>query len=262
MPAAAAAIAHEWNTILLDYIRDQKSEPPIASRAMSIANSAVFEAVNAIDGSYASNIRFPLASANASMPAAAAAAAFDTPVTLFPARKTILETRYAQSIASTPDDSRRTAGIEVRQRAAARILEIRANDGSASTASYTPGTDPGDWQNTPPALLNPLLPQGGQVTPLVLSSNSQFQPEAPKKIDSSNYARNLNEVQQLNAVNNTTRTMEYDRQYHRSGTATVTVTGRSYVRNPRYVARRCRHPVLKHQVPLRTLAPGDRHSKG
>jgi len=41
MPAAAAAIAHEWNTILPDYIRDQKSEPPIASRAMSLADAAI-----------------------------------------------------------------------------------------------------------------------------------------------------------------------------------------------------------------------------
>ncbi|MFN5975501.1 MAG: hypothetical protein ACK48U_13710, partial [Planctomyces sp.] len=29
MPAAAAAVAHEWNAILLDSIRDQKSPPPV-----------------------------------------------------------------------------------------------------------------------------------------------------------------------------------------------------------------------------------------
>ena len=227
MPAAAAAVAHEWNSILLDCIRDQKSAPPIASRAMAITSSAVFEAVNAIDGSYASNVRFPLASATASMPAAAAAAAFNTLLTLFPARKTILETRYAQSIASTPDDSRRTAGIEIGQRAAARILEIRATDGSASTVSYTPGTDPGDWQKTPPALLDPLLPQWGQVTPWVLSSSSQFRPKAPPTLDSSDYARDLNEVQQLGAVNSTTRTPEQTdiAKFWASGPGTATPPG-------------------------------------
>ncbi|MFM8728075.1 MAG: vanadium-dependent haloperoxidase, partial [Planctomycetaceae bacterium] len=146
---------------------------------------------------------------------------------LFPARKTILETRYAQSIASTPDDSRRTAGIEIGQRAAARILEIRATDGSASTVSYTPGTDPGDWQKTPPALLDPLLPQWGQVTPWVLSSSSQFRPEAPPTLDSSDYARDLNEVQQLGAVNSTTRTPEQTdiAKFWASGPGTATPPG-------------------------------------
>jgi len=77
MPAAAAAVAHEWNTILLDCIRDQKSAPPIASRAMAITSAAIFEAVNAIDGSYASNIRFPRAGKRVArvLKAAAAAAA-------------------------------------------------------------------------------------------------------------------------------------------------------------------------------------------
>ncbi|MFO0177905.1 MAG: hypothetical protein ACK55P_11970, partial [Planctomyces sp.] len=124
MPAAAAAVAHEWNAILLDSIRDQKSPPPVASRAMAITSTAVFEAVNAIDGSYVSGIRFPAAAANASMPAAAASAAFNALAALFPARKTVLESRFAQTLASLPDDSRRSSGIEIGQQAAARVLQM------------------------------------------------------------------------------------------------------------------------------------------
>ncbi|MFN9825071.1 MAG: hypothetical protein ACK58J_13060, partial [Planctomyces sp.] len=126
MPAAAAAVAHEWNAILLDSIRDQKSPPPVASRAMAITSTAVFEAVNAIDGSYVSGIRFPAAAANASMPAAAASAAFNALAALFPARKAVLESRFAQTLASLPDDSRRSSGIEIGQQAAARVLQMRS----------------------------------------------------------------------------------------------------------------------------------------
>jgi hypothetical protein len=227
LPAAAATIAHEWNAVLLDCIRDQKSAPPVASRAMAITSTAVFEAVNAIDGSYVSGIRFPAASPNASMPAAAASAAFNALIALFPARKPILETRFAQSLATLPDDGRRMAGIEIGQQAASRVLQIRESDGSSATVPYTPGNTPGDWQLTPPGFLNPLLPQWGQVDTWVLAARDQFRPEAPPKLTSSEYARDLHEVQQLGAANSTIRTTEQAdiARFWASGPGTATPPG-------------------------------------
>jgi hypothetical protein len=227
MPAAAAAVAHEWNAILLDSIRDQKSPPPVASRAMAITSTAVFEAVNAIDGSYVSGIRFPAAAANASMPAAAASAAFNALAALFPARKTVLESRFAQTLASLPDDSRRSSGIEIGQQAAARVLQMRSSDGSADVIPYTPGNGPGSWQKTPPGFLNPLLPQWGEVDTWVLANGSQFRPDAPPKLNSSEYARDLNEVQQLGSVNSTVRSAEQTdiARFWASGPGTATPPG-------------------------------------
>ncbi|HAP08634.1 MAG TPA: hypothetical protein DCR20_12470, partial [Planctomycetaceae bacterium] len=206
MPAAAAAVAHEWNAILLDCIREQKAAPPVASRAMAITSSAVFEAVNAIDRSYVSRVQFPAADPTASMPAAAVSAAWNSLVTLFPARKAVLDARFAASIASLPDDSARAAGIEIGRQASVRLLEIRSTDGADRTVEYVPGSAAGDWQKTPPAFAAPLLPHWGSVQPFVLSSGSQFRPPEPPKLSSSEYARDLNEVQQLGAVNSTVRT--------------------------------------------------------
>ena len=227
MPAAAAAVAHEWNAILLDSIRDQKSPPPVASRAMAITSTAVFEAVNAIDGSYVSGIRFPAAAANASMPAAAASAAFNALAALFPARKTVLESRFAQTLASLPDDSRRSSGIEIGQKAAARVLQLRSSDGSADVIPYTPGNGPGSWQKTPPGFLNPLLPQWGEVDTWVLANGSQFRPDAPPKLTSSEYARDLNEVQQLGSANSAVRSAEQTdiARFWASGPGTATPPG-------------------------------------
>src|SRR5438034_1341313 len=44
----------EWNQALLNEIRSHKTPPPPASRIMAIVQVAVFDAVNAIDGSYSS----------------------------------------------------------------------------------------------------------------------------------------------------------------------------------------------------------------
>ena len=227
MPAAAAAVAHEWNSILLDCIRDQKAAPPIASRAMAITSSAVFEAVNAIDRSYVSRVQFPVADPTASMPAAAVSAAWNSLVTLFPARKAVLDARFAASIASLPDDSTRAAGIEIGRQASVRLLEIRSTDGADRTVEYVPGSAAGDWQKTPPAFAAPLLPHWGSVQPFVLSSGSQFRPPEPPKLSSSEYARDLNEVQQLGAANSTVRTAEQTNiaKFWASGPGTATPPG-------------------------------------
>lgn len=50
----SASTIHYWNDILLDTIRDQKPAPPMASRAMAMVSTAVFDAVNSIDGRYES----------------------------------------------------------------------------------------------------------------------------------------------------------------------------------------------------------------
>ena len=42
----------EWNSILLDSVRAQKTPPPYAARNMAIVHIAIFDAVNAIDGGY------------------------------------------------------------------------------------------------------------------------------------------------------------------------------------------------------------------
>src|SRR5262249_5350673 len=84
----------------------------------------------------------------------------------------------------------------------------RRTDGSDRVVPNTPGTDPGDWQPTPPAFLPALAPQWPDVTPFAMSAGSQFRPAAPPALDSAEYATAFNEVQDLGRAGSTTRTAE------------------------------------------------------
>jgi hypothetical protein len=64
------------------------------------------------------------------------------------------------------------------QTVANAVLNWRSTDGSNAVVPYTPGTDPGAWQPTPPAFLPALAPQWPQVTPFAMTSGSQFRPRS------------------------------------------------------------------------------------
>jgi membrane-associated phospholipid phosphatase len=91
---------------------------------------------------------------------------------------------------------------------AQQILAWRSTDGSAAVVPYTPGTNPGDWQPTPPAFLPALGPQWPQVTPFAMTGGSQFRPPPPPALGSAEYATAFNEVKGLGAANSATRTAE------------------------------------------------------
>src|SRR6185312_1233607 len=99
-------------------------------------------------------------------------------------------------------------GVAVGSEVARQILDWRSTDGSDATVPYTPGTDPGDWQPTPPANLPALAPQWPDVTPFAMTGGSQFRPAAPPALDSAEYTAAFNEVQTLGGADSTARTEE------------------------------------------------------
>src|SRR3954452_4413032 len=76
----------EWNRLALDAIRQTNANLLLASRALAITQAAGYDAVNAIDRSYAPYFAQVRASRGASPEAAAAEAAHDTLAALFPGR--------------------------------------------------------------------------------------------------------------------------------------------------------------------------------
>ena len=49
IPASRADVVLDWNEVLLDAVRVDRSNPPRASRAMAMVHVAIFNAMNAID---------------------------------------------------------------------------------------------------------------------------------------------------------------------------------------------------------------------
>jgi hypothetical protein len=85
------------------------------------------------------------------------------------------------------------------------MLELRDDDGWNAAVSYTPGTQPGDWQPSPPAFAPAFLPGWGQVLPFGLEDASQFRLSAPPALHTGNYANAYDEVRLLGSLNSPLR---------------------------------------------------------
>jgi hypothetical protein len=204
----SADMVLQWNDILLDAIRVDRTPPPQASRAMAIVQAAVYEAVNSIAQVYTPYLVHIPAPPGSSPEAATAEAARDTLVALFPAQQTQLDAQLTASLDQIPDGPAKSGGIEVGRAAAQILLAVRRHDGAAAVVPYTPGTQPGDWQPTAPAYLPALAPQWPNVTPFCMSSGSEHRPQGPPALDSADYLADLQEVRNLGAINSHSRTFE------------------------------------------------------
>jgi membrane-associated phospholipid phosphatase len=174
---------------------------------MAIESLAVFNAVSAIEGTpgYLVSLTAP---EGASAVAATAQAAHDALVQLFPSQKAMFDAQLALSLAAIPDGQSESDGIAAGAQAAAAMIALRADDGWNASVAYTPGTDPGMWQPTPPANLPAAAPQWADLEPFALDSPDQFLPDGPPDLTSRAYARSLLEVRALGAVDSTLRTPE------------------------------------------------------
>jgi membrane-associated phospholipid phosphatase len=204
----SANVVLEWNQMALDAIRQTGTNPLLASRALAITQAAVYDAVNAIDHSYAPYHAQVHASRGASLEAAAAQAAHDTLAALFPTQASTFATALAADLAAIPPGLARQ-GTEIGHEVAQQILTWRSTDGFNAVVPYTPGTDPGEWRPTPPANLPALAPQWALVTPFAMTEGGdQFRPSLPPAPGSAEYVTAFNEVRDLGRVDSLFRSAE------------------------------------------------------
>jgi hypothetical protein len=202
---ARADAVTDWNAIMQATVAVAPSNANLQARWGAIVQLAVFEAVNAIEGDYEPYLGVIDAPEWASPDAAAIAAAHLTLATLRPDRAPALDAFRAASLAAIPDGPEKEAGIIVGEDAALAMLMLRANDGWNAVVPYTPGTDPGDWQPTPPASAPASQPGWGQVTPFGLDEGSQFRLPPPPALHTGLYANDYNEVMLVGRVNSSAR---------------------------------------------------------
>jgi hypothetical protein len=208
LPCAARADAvTDWNEIMQKTVTEAPTNPFYQARWGAIVQLAVFEAVNSIVGDYEPYLGTIVAPPGASSEAAAIAAAHRTLVTLRPGSASALDALRASSLAAIADGPAKDAGIHVGEDAAAAMLAIRADDGSAEAAGlpYIPGNDPGDWRPTPPLNAPAFLPGWGLVTPFGLEEGSQFRAPRPPALHTGRYAMDYNEVKLVGRVDSPSR---------------------------------------------------------
>jgi hypothetical protein len=207
--AAAADPVVQWNRFLLDLQATPGVQPPTVHQTyeLAILHAAIYDGVVSIDRSatpYLTTVHGPR---NASIAAAADAAAHDTLAKLYPGQRASIDQEYAATLASVPGGHRASAGIRVGQLVAAQLLAARTDDGSGGAPMpFQPGTNPGDYQLTPPAFAQPVFTHWALVRPFALRRADQFRPPPPPALTTPKYAAAINEVTTLGAAQGSTRT--------------------------------------------------------
>jgi len=144
----------EWNRTLLAIVRTPGAQPATvhSTRNFAMLHAAIYDAVNNVDPKFSPYlVSLPNVPRSASEFAAADAAAHDVLASLYPAFQVLLDTELQQDLAQLPDNERKAQGVAVGQAVAAQLLAARSADGANVTPpSYVPGTQPGDYQLTPP----------------------------------------------------------------------------------------------------------------
>lgn len=201
----------QWNRTLLVIVRTPGAQPATIhpTRSFAIMHAAIYDAVNSIDKTHTPYL-FDLTgvSQSVSQEAAAAAAAHEVLVALYPGFQAMLDAQLQQSLAQIPDGAGKADGIIVGQTVADIILALRSNDGSnAAPLPYVFGNAPGDYQSTPPNFpKQPQFTHWSQVTPFTLERANQFRPGPPPDLTSERYATVFNQVKSLGIANSTAAT--------------------------------------------------------
>jgi hypothetical protein len=177
--------------------------PCRASRAIAIVHIAMFEALNAIDGSFQSFTGLYEATPRTSKEAAIAQAAHDTLVAMFPSQKTSFDNQLALDLSDIDSGKKKKNGIALGQSAAFSILARRIGDGSETheplvNVEWLTSDQPGKWRQDPISKIPLALgAHWGDVRPFVLQSSSQFRTPPPPAMNSAAYATAYNEVKRL-----------------------------------------------------------------
>ena len=196
---------------MVDALEAAHTPPPPSQRIGAIVQTSVFDTVNGIERRYTPYHVDADAPPGASSAAAAVSAAHEALVALLPSQKTMLDERFADSLAQIggdpeSNDQSVARGLAWGRIVADEILAWRATDGfTAVLPPYVAGTGPGAWQRTPPAFAAPAFRQFATMTPFALTSPSQFLPAGPPPLASARYARDFDEVKAFGSATSTVR---------------------------------------------------------
>jgi PAP2 superfamily protein len=209
LPAQARGdVVTEWNQTTLQAAAAAGLNPQRQHRVAAMVHVAVHDAVNSITPRYEAYAVLVALSAGASIEAAAVQAAYGVLIRLLPSQAATLDAARSASLSKVPDGPAKSAGVEVGEAVADRIVFLRSGDGSDVDGTYAFGSGPGEYQPTPPTFGNPSIPGWRFVTPFVLKRGSQFRTEGPPSLTSDEWAEEFNETKRLGSIGSSDRTPE------------------------------------------------------
>jgi hypothetical protein len=215
---ANADAVSDWNAIAIGRIGAAvPARPaPVGFLDIALVNAAMYDAVQAIVRTHEPyHVQIPGASGSPEV--AAAKAAHDMLVYLFPTQTATIDGMYNQYFIDHPGLSPVDPGVAVGATAAAGIIALRANDGRFPPGAlpFIGNTAVGQWRPTesfqgappaPPSFAAMAAPWVATVTPFTLKSGDQFRASPPPPLDSNQYTKAYNEVKAMGARFNSART--------------------------------------------------------
>jgi len=206
---ARADVVTDWNGYAATALGATAGQTgPVSVLHLAMVHGAMYDAVNAIHRRYQPYLRAPRARRWYSRNTAAATAAYRVLSALLPAQQPALDALYATSLASVPQGRAREGGITVGAATAARMLAAREDDGRFGSFRFPVGTAPGEWQPTPPAMINDPNAWVGKVKPFLLRKSARLRVRGPNPLTSAKYAAEFNEVKTIGSLNSTIRTAD------------------------------------------------------
>jgi hypothetical protein len=210
---ANADVVTDWNTIAVNTVSPERVNNR-QTRDMAMVQAAVFDAMNAIRPFYTPAMVSITAKGYASREAAAAQAAHDVLLALFPAQQANLDAQLAASLSQIPDDDEhghrpKYEGIVTGQIAAAAVLYARQNDHAFDIVPFTPSSGDGEYQfTTNCTATNISVPGWGNVTPFTVPDPDYFPTATKPDVNDPEWLAALEEVRAYGASNSSVRTAE------------------------------------------------------
>jgi hypothetical protein len=201
---ARADVVTEWNEVAVARLVAARQLPPDGARAMAMMHVAMFDAINAVQPRYTPYAFKGKAPAGASAEAAGAAAARTVLLKLYSDQSGAIDKAYAASLASIPDGAGKSAGIALGEQVGNQCIAMREEDGASGTFAYRPVTAPGVYVPT----MIPASPNWPSVKPFFMKEPAQFRPVPPPALKTTEWTKDLNEIQQVGGRQSSARTPE------------------------------------------------------
>ena len=215
--SAQADTVTDWNQTAIEVMKVAKVSGAPGTRSLAMMHVAMSDAINLVQGRYTRYIATVAAVPGASAEVAAATAARQILLQLYPKQKTMVDEAYTESVKGIPDGDAKSAGVTLGEQVVAAVQADRAADGANIPDTYRPLTSPGVWVPTTP----PATEQYARVKPWVLKSADQFRPGPPPQLSSERYTRDYNETKNMGGIRSTARTLEQTEAVKFWGTANL-----------------------------------------
>ena len=200
---ASADVVTDWNVTASALVANDVGNNP-KLRTLAMVHVAMSDAINTVQNRYTRVVATLPAAPGASAEAAAATAARQILIQIYPGQKAKIEEAYAESLKAIPDGPAKSEGIQLGMSVAEAVQADRGNDGTNAPDTYRPHAAPGAYVPT----TTPLWEQYARARPWVLKSADQFRPGPPPALSSAEWARDYNEVKALGGTKRTARTPE------------------------------------------------------